>query len=153
MPKRYIILVFLIILAIISLSIYGYSLFNANSKKDLESCKNIGDEYARDWCYNKIAIEENNRSICLNIENSERISFCNDYGVSCERMPMQRYKDECYGNTAIIKIDSSLCEKVISEGKKDWCGEHVAEIEKNPSICTKVNDVERPDWCYTILPK
>ncbi|MBW2995987.1 hypothetical protein KY332_01670 [Candidatus Woesearchaeota archaeon] len=87
-------------------------------------------EEFRNGCYQFLANELNDSSICNNIENS-------DFG-----------KFSCI---AIIEQNSAPCNKIKNEQKKGDCLYIIAKNNKDPSLCKEIKNDESRYFCYQIL--
>ncbi len=100
-------------------------------------CGRIPVAYYKDVCYNLLAEDENNESICGYINNSTMRDECRAsfQETSTEPIPPPE-TDECENN---------------SYEERDYCYKDLAEKQRDPSFCESINDQTLQDLCYTKL--
>ena len=120
-----------------------------SSVKFLDKCSKAENP---DLCYEKVAIELNDFSICKKIKDVDIKDECYLHFVTtglknsliCEEITGPSYKDFCYFVAATELKKPSLCEKVKDVDHKDMCYLAVSEVTKN---CEKIKDLGLKGWC------
>ena len=135
----FIILGVFVIVFIIILAVATYYLKNTSTIYAPE-CEQLSNNY-KEACYQQAIIEEA-------IEKNDS-SMCEE----------SKFKDACYSEFAIKKLDQSVCEKIQDKTMKevsetslhDNCFKSIAIAKNDSSICDSVLNKDNRFICYTII--
>ncbi|MFH1470758.1 MAG: hypothetical protein ABIF01_03350 [Candidatus Micrarchaeota archaeon] len=122
----------------------------------------------RDACYNMLAEDEKNSTICGFIEDPTSRDSCikrlspkpaeppvePPMATPCDKISNQFERNLCYEDLAKTNRDSSICEKKITEKtSKDLCFLGVAKVKEDPSLCEKVQQEVYRELCLSYFQK
>ena len=121
---------------------------------DQKICEGL-DETAKGSCHAKIAINNNNESMCKPIESDYWWNIChyeiglakNDEGI-CFEVYDSNKADECFAKIAEAKQDEWSCSWILEPIEGYHCYRKLALIKENVSICNLIdNSVWRNGNC------
>ena len=151
--RKKIFIIFGIVLAIIAASIVGVYLLGKTGiglPPELAKCKDLqGNE--RDECFVKEIIKENNSQLCTYIDNTEIKDECynriaiNTKDVSlCEKIIEKDKQQMC---KAFVTKDEKFCNNIKENNNKDLCYHNIAVISDKSSLCNKISNENRLILC------
>ena len=112
---------------------------SAVEANDSSICVKINNTEIRDECYNRIGINTENVSLCDKIEEKDKQQSCKAYATKdikyCENIEDNFNKDWCYSNLAFLLNDVSLCDKIPNENQSILCK---AIVLKDSKLCEKI---------------
>ncbi len=104
-----------------------------------------------DRCYSKIAVNQEDISICDQIKNEDYSGPCyGNIAVVTENVELcakAGYEtDDCYGKIAIAKNNEDICKKIEAYGyTQNNCFESIAIKKMNSNICKELDHEEDQD--------
>lgn len=82
---------------------YTFAIYSEKYKDDFSLCSKIEEwDYLKDRCFDEIAIETNNYSLCANIQSEDK-------------------SNSCYREIAAEKKDTKICDYIQDESSKKGC--------------------------------
>lgn len=140
-----------------SSTIYDCYRNKAVSARDLRICDVPQIQGWKYFCYNSVARETNNESICDIIHNSGKLSadLCyihvawkTNNSNLCKKVE-HVFQERCYINIAAANDRPEVCESIKTQKSRDECYLQVvlAEFKKNPEICKMINNSEDKAEC------
>lgn len=106
-------------------------------EKAILECDNKGDVYARDGCYEDIAMEFGDSSVCFKISDKLSSGWCSEAVV--------RINDRI--KIIIEEKDPSICEEGLSADEDHYCYFMASKELNDPLICDFIDDVYFPREC------
>tara|TARA_Y100000034_G_scaffold5829_1_gene6453 strand:+ start:214 stop:1329 length:1116 start_codon:yes stop_codon:yes gene_type:complete len=118
--------------------------------EDVDFCAEINQEKgttsesAAHECFKEVAKKKNNEGMCYGIENENFINDCVAVFEQDEEVCLVAgsYKDVCYKNVAVEKLNETVCENIISYSNSillNDCYASVALAKEDKSICANIN--------------
>lgn len=94
---------------------------------DESLCNNIASKYSKSDCFTDIAVDKKDSSICANLDGD--------------------YADDCYKEYSIDTDDFDSCAMISSDSKSDDCYLHFAVEDNNEELCGELNKKDNRDDC------
>ncbi|MEK7658975.1 MAG: hypothetical protein AAB352_03875 [Patescibacteria group bacterium] len=155
-----ILIIILIIVIIVSVVIFVV-MKNSKSNFNLGECEKKIDEHSINLCYESLAVEESNISICDKISNSsnpniktlckdgvnQRLAIINEDTSYCEKITTRGSKSVCVNAIAVLKNDISLCDK----SDMDTCIAKIAQNRNDSQLCEQVQSQTFKDVCFSVI--
>ena len=147
---------------VILLALAYYSMNNLNpipvKYSELNECNNITDDLFKGTCYQKIAMERNDSTICDLAPTIFSVSECytriariNEDPSICDNINNKTLADNCNHNLAVLKNAPDVCEKITYADSKYKC---LAITKKDPVSCESIVSDSGYDWClYAVAVK
>lgn len=153
MKKKYKLILILFIAGIIPLV---FLFFRQNSwKKVLAQCDEVPTQQ-KNYCYNQLALRENNISICDKMPNQDDKDSCywnfargKEDLLICDKIKNLDFLDNCYRDIATAKEDLSICEKITDQEKKNNCYRNIAKAKQDPLVCDNIATQSVKNSCYS----
>ena len=98
----------------------------------LDSCDHAGEVALQIDCYYKLALDNNDPSICFKIKGAENVK------AGC----LYKLRNELTINTCLNNLD---------EKEKSDCYWDIAEIENSSIICDNIKDIQLRDNCKNYI--
>ncbi|MFH1448300.1 MAG: hypothetical protein ABIG39_05545 [Candidatus Micrarchaeota archaeon] len=125
---------------------------------DYGACMAFDYNTTQDSCYEKIAVDLNDYSICGTLLSTETyINSCyqtlavvNNKPALCTNLKTEPQRDLCYYLVGKGNNDYRVCNSIIETGRRDLCRIDVAKGLVDPSVCSNVeNNYIRNYQCYS----
>lgn len=124
-----------------------------------DECAEISDVAKRDACYEDLAYQQGDCSICDRISNANSRDMCNTIigevhgDVSCCEKSTTESKYSCYKGAACTNCQPFLCDNMPTEQARDRCLSEVAKKCQDPSICEMIK-TDKIKWlCQGQFPE
>ncbi len=160
--KKILIALFIISMIILSGCLFMDEELNAAVKTgNTKNCDKLTnqdgsvDQDRIDNCYSKIAVNQEDTTICDQIRNKDYSGPCyGDIAIATENEELcakaTHEVDSCYGKIAIAKNDEEICKKIDSDGyTKSNCFEKIAIEKVDQFICKQLEHEDDQDRCLS----
>lgn len=124
-------------------------------KQLIDGCKALATTEEKDNCIQELALEKQDKSICLELEKFspdfciKEIALTTQNEQACAEVSQAVFKNDCYNSIGLEKNDSAICDKIEgNEELKNQCKKTV--LLNSPDFsCDKLSDRKEKDDCFT----